>query len=203
MKKLIFILASLILVSFSMAQEEHEFLKTEIKAKSKLNKSSKANGFDLVGISARFGKDMENHTKVNEELTKVARSGDTLIVEASIVANCCASFVTEIEAKDNIINLLFEKNDIDCMCLKGIYLTYKILAPNRDYNFQINGNAAEIRKIDPNAEREEMEFWDNGNMKAIKLYKGELLHTEHRFDETGKRVKTLFYKDGQVIEKTY
>ena len=191
-------------LAFSGFTQEHELLKAEIKLKSKLNKASKTKGFEFVAISARFGKGMENITRVEEAVTKTERSGDTLIVEVSLVANCCASFVAELETvNDNTFNFVFEKNDIDCLCLKGIYLTYKIIAPKGDYNIQMNGSPIEMRKIDPNKETEKMEFWDNGNMKSIKMYIGGKLHTEHQYDESGKRVKTFFHKDGQVIEKIY
>ncbi|MBL4652666.1 MAG: hypothetical protein JKY53_07345 [Flavobacteriales bacterium] len=191
-------------LAFPGFTQEHKLLKAEIKSKSKLNKTSTEKGFEFVAISARFGKGMENLTKVEEAVTSIEYSGDTLVVEVSLVANCCASFVAELETVDNkTLNFVFEKNDIDCLCLKGIYLTYKILAPKGDYNFQMNGTPIEMRRIDPNKETEEMEFWDNGNMKSIKMYIGETLHTEHLYDESGKRTKTLFHKDGKVIEKSY
>jgi hypothetical protein len=197
-------LITVIFISVSVFGQDHELLKAEIKSKSKLNKSSKAKGYEFVSISARFGKGMENHTKVREEVTAVDYSEDTLIVELSLVANCCASFITELEAvNDKTINFVFEKNDIDCLCLKGIYLTYKIIAPKSEYTFQMNGSTVEQRKIDPNAEREEMEFWDNGNMKSIKMYIGEILHTEHQYDDKGERVKTLIYEGDKIIERTY
>ena len=60
-----------------------------------------------------------------------------------------------------------------------------------------------MRKIDPNAETEEMELWDNGNMKSIKVFIGGVLHTEHLFDEAGKRTKTLNYEGSKIIEKNY
>ncbi|MBL4625932.1 MAG: hypothetical protein JKY42_12450 [Flavobacteriales bacterium] len=193
-----------LLLTLSGVSQEHELLKAEIKAKSKLNKTSASKGFEFVAITARFGKGMENLTKVSEAISDIRFSGDTLLVEASLVANCCVSFVAELEVIDNrTLNFVFEKNDIDCLCLKGIYLTYKIIAPKGEYAFQMNGTNIELRKVDPNAEREEMEFWDSGNMKSIKMYKGEKLHTEHQYNEAGKRIKTLFYKDGKVTEKLY
>ncbi len=202
MKYLTLILA--LFLAIGMYAQDTELLQASVKSKSKLIKANKSKGFELVGISARFGKGMENVSKVNEAITSVQQSGDTLLVEASLVANCCASFVAELDVLDqNTLNLIFEKNDIDCLCLKGIYLTYKIIAPIDDYQFQLNGNPVKLRKIDPNEEREEIEFWENGNMKSIKMYIGEVLHTEHLFDATGKRVKTISYRDGIKEEKTY
>jgi len=168
-----------LLLSFSVLSQETGLLKAEIKAKSKHNKISKSKGFELVGISARFGKGMENTTKVEESVTNIEYSGDTLLVEVSLVANCCASFVAELEiTNDKTLNIVFEKNDINCLCLKGIYLT-------------------------SNAETEEIEFWGNGNMKSIKMYLGTKLKTEHLYDESGKRTKTLNYEGLKVTEKTY
>ena len=202
MRLLVFILS--LLLSLSVLSQEAGLLKAEIKTKSKLNKLSKSQGFELVGISARFGKGMENITKVEESVTNIEYSGDTLLVEVSLVANCCASFVAELETtNDKIFNIVFEKNDINCLCLKGIYLTYKIIAKKGEYAFQMNGTPIKMRKIDPNAETEEMELWDNGNMKSIKVFIGGVLHTEHLFDEAGKRTKTLNYEGSKIIEKNY
>jgi hypothetical protein len=202
MRLLVFILS--LLLSLSVLSQEAGLLKAEIKTKSKLNKLSKSQGFELVGISARFGKGMENITKVEESVTNIEYSGDTLLVEVSLVANCCASFVAELETTNNkILNIVFEKNDINCLCLKGIYLTYKIIAKKGEYAFQMNGTPIKMRKIDPNAETEEMELWDNGNMKSIKVFIGGVLHTEHLFDEAGKRTKTLNYEGSKIIEKNY
>ncbi len=193
-----------LLLSFSVLSQETGLLKAEIKAKSKHNKISKSKGFELVGISARFGKGMENTTKVEESVTNIEYSGDTLLVEVSLVANCCASFVAELEiTNDKTLNIVFEKNDINCLCLKGIYLTYKIIAKQGDYAFQMNGTPIKMRKVDPNAETEEIEFWGNGNMKSIKMYLGTKLKTEHLYDESGKRTKTLNYEGLKVTEKTY
>ena len=202
MRLLVFILS--LLLSLSVLSQEAGLLKAEIKTKSKLNKLSKSQGFELVGISVRFGKGMENITKVEESVTNIEYSGDTLLVEVSLVANCCASFVAELETtNDKILNIVFEKNDINCLCLKGIYLTYKIIAKKGEYAFQMNGTPIKMRKIDPNAETEEMELWDNGNMKSIKVFIGGVLHTEHLFDEAGKRTKTLNYEGSKIIEKNY
>ena len=202
MRLLVFIVY--LLLSLSVFSQEAGLLKAEIKTKSKLNKLSKSQGFELVGISARFGKGMENVTKVEESITSIVYSGDTLLVEVSLVANCCASFIAELETtNDKILNIIFEKNDINCLCLKGIYLTYKIIAEKGEYAFQMNGAPIKMRKIDPNAETEEMELWDNGNMKSIKVFIGGVLHTEHLFDEDGERTKSLFYKGKEVTEKVY
>ena len=67
----------------------------------------------------------------------------------------------------------------------------------------MNGTPIKMRKIDPNAETEEMELWDNGNIKSIKVFIGGVMHTEHLFDEAGKRTKSLFYKGKEVAEKVY
>ena len=82
-------------------------------------------------------------------------------------------------------------------------LTYKIIAKQGDYAFQMNGTPIKMRKVDPNAETEEIEFWGNGNMKSIKMYLGTKLKTEHLYDESGKRTKTLNYEGLKVTEKTY
>ena len=202
MTRLLVLTFSLFL-SFSVFSQQAGLLKAEVKTKSKHNKLSKSQGFELVIVSARFGKGMENITKVEEAITSLEYSGDTIIVEVSLVANCCASFVAELETtNDKTLNIIIEKNDINCLCLKGIYLTYKIIGEKGEYAFQMNGAPINMRKIDPNAETEEMEFWDNGNMKSIKMFIGGILHTEYLFNEIGERTKTLKYEGNKIIEKT-
>lgn len=198
MRHILVVLTIILSVNSVLSQE---LLITEIDQSSKNIKSNKKLGKELIGISARFGTEQENQTQILEEFTYKEMSKDTLIVEVATVANCCASFIVDLETqKDNKLNLLYTLKNIDCECLKGFYLTYKILGGTLNDEIQLNGKVLKKRELNPNEEQEKIEFWPNGNIKSIKMFLGTEITSESQFDENGIPTKTIRYKDGKPIE---
>lgn len=191
--------------SLAFAQQEEDLLQTAIKQNSTFKTKNAELGYQLLDVTARFATKMESQEKINESITNREFIYDTLLIEVVTPANCCASFECELEAKDaERINLKFTKEDQNCLCLKGIYLTYKILVKSRHDNIiELNGKQLEYRKHDPNESRDVTEYYDNGQVKSIKMYLGAELKRVSYFDENGKRTKMLMYNGGKVIEKNY
>lgn len=203
MKKLLTLITLIIVSTLVFSQEQ--LPKTSIVKNSTYKNGNKQKGFELIGVSARFGTKMENQVKVEESIILREFIYDTLIVEVVTPANCCASFECELQVKENnTLNLKFTKEDQDCFCLRGIYLSYKIAVKSRtDNSIELNGKPLEYRKHDPNESRDVTEYYDNGQLKSVKMYLGDELKRVSYFDETGKRTKMIMYNNGQVIEKNY
>jgi hypothetical protein len=204
-KNLLLLVLFFISIPFCNAQTDHELLKTAVNTNSKFKEQNKNLGYELVDVSARFGSHMEESEKMKVAITNREYIGDTLFVEVVTIANCCASFLCDLEVNDNHnINLLFELNDQDCNCLKGIYLNYKILVKQREkHTITLNGHEMHFREHDPNESREEMEYYPDGKIKVIKMYLGSELKRVTYLDEMGKRTKMLMYNNGKVIEKNF
>jgi hypothetical protein len=76
------------------------------------------------------------------------------------------------ESKERL-NLIFEKMDQDCLCLRVVSLTYKIATHLRlNTIIELNGNELDYRKHDPNESRDVTELYATGQVKSIKMYLG-------------------------------
>lgn len=194
-----------VLASTLLYAQDNELLKTSINQNSSYNQSNKNKGYELIGVTARFGSKLESKEKVEETITVREFIYDTMYVEVVTPANCCASFECDLEVKENDkLDLKFVLSDQDCNCLSGIYLTYKIAVKSRNDNvIELNGKELSYRKFDPNESRDVTEYYENGQIKTIKMYLGDELKRISYFDETGKRTKMIMYNNGKAIEKNY
>ena len=108
---------------------------------SKLNFLSKNLGYDLIDFSVSPCLKPPTERNVKNDIFNSFYSNDTLTLEINVTANCCNSFLAEIQVKnDSTINLIYSGYGDICLCNCCFNLRYTILTNRNEFTeIQING----------------------------------------------------------------
>lgn len=126
---------------------------------------------------------------------------DTLRIEVVITANCCASFLGEIQIKnDTTLNILYTEYGDECFCHCSFNIIYTIVAKENKLNsYELNGT--EIIESDSIFDKEnigiiqELEYYENGNIKNKTFIRNNDTLGRSYYDENGAYIRHEKYKN--------
>lgn len=163
-----------------------------VKLESPLNEESKRKGYELIAVKPGTCYGQAGYPK--RRIVSQKYNGDTLRVQASIVANCCSSFEGEIELLNNAtINLRYTEFGNECFCGGcWFYLTFDIITSKKtELSYYLNGR--QIYQSDElyRAVTEEKTFYENGKRKSRKEFLDGELYRESTFDDEGSLIEDI------------
>lgn len=115
-------------VLFSSPMLRHYLVGTTVLKMSRKNELSKNKGYNLIILKStdcqkKVGPDVE----IKDEVNFVTKSDSLWVAELNIFANCCYSFLGEIEIiNDTIMNFVYHGYGTRCFCTCCFGLIYEI-----------------------------------------------------------------------------
>jgi hypothetical protein len=180
---------------------ESEF-PTMVSDTSSVNKASADLGYKLTRLQLSPC-DASVSGIAKERIARKEFTEDQIEIEVAINANCCSSFLGEIEIlSDSILNLKYTEYGEQCMCSCCFHLTYTIETNNLSFNsYQLNGT--EIVETDQVSKKENCyeEYYDNGELKRVVCSVDNEVVFIKSYDFEGELTKTEYVVDGKLIEK--
>jgi len=165
---------------------------------SKHNKESELKGFRLVELQPSPCSSEATYDLL-QRMKRVSFHNDTLDIELSIVANCCASFIGEIEVQnDTTLNLILIEYGLECFCHCCFDVTYRVETKHDVFSdFRLNGRIVSLTDRVFKERTEEKELYENGELKSLthKL-EGEIQEIIY-YDRLGKVTQRDFYRNGE------
>jgi hypothetical protein len=193
---------SIVIVTIEHNEIEPAVFPTKIKDSSILNFQSSEKGFDLNEFTISPC-NSESWGNILHRISSLNYIDSNLNLEVAIMANCCSSFLGEIEIiDDSTLNLIYTENGGECFCSCCFTLNYSIQCNKNPFKkFKLNGQTIERTDRIYKKEEKTKEFHSNGEIKKL-IYKVEdEIRIITYFDETGKKTKTEYYRNGKVFER--
>lgn len=194
-------------MTFGQTDEKMQILRDKTEAKnpsivsdtSKLNQESAKKGYNLFDIEPSPCSSEATYENLQRISRKTFQDG-TLEIEATITANCGASFICEIQVpNDTTLNLLFTEYGDEYFCHCCFQLTYCIEADLNGFTtFLINGKPALETDRVFKKKTEEKELYENGVVKTLtRKLEGEIQEVNY-YGTDGKLTRIDTYQNGKL-----
>lgn len=192
---------SIVIVEIEHQELKFEKFPTKIKDSSILNFQSSEKGFNLKEFTISPC-NSEPDGKMNR-ISELNYTDGKLNIDVSITANCCGSFLGEIEVlNDSTLNLKYSVYGDECFCACCFTLNYSISSEKNPFSlFKLNGIPIDQTEKVYKSKNIEYEYYENGELKKkIHKYQGEIIGIEY-YDLEGRKTKTEYYINGKIIER--
>lgn len=207
MKILCFVFIGLVYTHISFGQiekviseEEETPPPTKVLENSVLNQQSKMKGYELVKLTPSTCDESLMGMPIKERIVRKIYHKDTLEIDVGFSANCCSSFLGEIQVKnDTTLNLIFKEYGMECFCHCCFQLTYHIVTKDQKLtSFELNGKAIiETNQVLKKATHEK-EFYPSGKLKkTIHKLDDEIIRVHH-YDTRRKMIQIDYYRNGKL-----
>lgn len=193
---------SIVIVEIEHQELEFEKFPTKIKDSSILNFQSSEKGFNLKEFTISPC-NSESKGNILHRISSLNYTDNNLNLEIAITANCCSSFLGEIEVlNDSTLNLIYTEYGGECFCSCCFTLNYSIQCNKNPLKiFKLNGKSIEQTDRIYKKEEKIKEFHPNGKIKKLIYMVEDDIRIITYYDENGTQTKKEYYRNGKMIER--